>query len=239
MLSALHNEVENIYNQVFARDIQTLAICSTNPREGCTTLAQLLAQRCLLTGNRTLLVDLNSHHSSLAPLLILNKEREINQGTSLLAPPQLIETDKQAMIGIPAPKRKEAILKLRAPDKLKQQIDTWRKDFDCVIIDTTPLSRVNHNNIPGDVVAGSCDASILMVKAGETTEEMVEASLAQLNKQQANIIGTVINDQNNPTLKDELLRKATNLKKAKYIPACLVNRLIRNIHSSKLLNLNI
>ncbi|WP_111978094.1 hypothetical protein [Algibacillus agarilyticus] len=247
MISPLHAEVDIIYNQIFMQDIQSVSICASNSGEGCTLLSTLLAQRCLLSGRKTLLVDMNTHKPSIHKLLTLttpspchnesminNQDTNVNQFVSLT--PEIVEVNEHALVGITAPQRKDAILKLRSPDVLKAYIEQWKLEFECIIIDTTPISRLNVNNIPADFVAQASDAAILVVQAGETTAEMVNASIDKLKKSQVNIIGTVINDKHNPTLKQELLRK---IKQSRFLPRFISHFVENSIMRNKLMNLSI
>lgn len=244
MLSALNNEVEQLYNQIFEQGIRSLAVCASQPEEGATTVSVLLAQRCLLMGKKTLLVDLNVHKPSFLPLLNFNtiEQEKIfplvtdKIETTLFSDPLLVQIQDIALMGITAPKRKDKILKLRSGNILKNQIKQWAEDFDCVIIDTTALNRVNQNNIPADYVAKVCDGAILVVKAGKTTSELINESITQLNKLNVNLLGSVINDHKNPPLKKELLRE---LYAFKYFPCWLSQYLAKKIQNNNLLNLNI
>ncbi|AWB65374.1 hypothetical protein C2869_02480 [Saccharobesus litoralis] len=276
MLSPLHSEIEAVYSQSFALGVKTLAVCSNTSGEGATSVATLLAQRCLMTGRKTLLVDLNFFRPSLKPMLdldstdaspvhVINQEtnQDINHETSqevkhlqttnaavskpsssskyddglaCLTTPQLINIDEHALLGVLAPTRRDAVLKLRSNQALPNFIKQWQAEFDCVIIDTTPLDRRNHNNVSGQAVAKLCDAAVLLVKAGVSNEEMVTQSMALLNQQQINLIGCIINDQHNPSLKQELQRK---LRQAYYLPAFVKRWLFNVTNKAKLLNLGL
>lgn len=239
MLSALNNEIEQLYNRLFTEDVRSVAICSSQSGEGATTIATLLAQRCLLMGKKTLLVDLNVYHPSFRELLPLdngNESTALTVDEQVFGQPQLIELAEMALVGITAPKRKDAILKLRNENVLNAYIKQWHSEFECIVVDTTALSRVNYNNIPGDYVAKACDGAVLVVEAGKTPEESVEHSLSLLKNHSVNLLGTVLNDHRNPPLKHELLRELSALK---YIPNCINQFLERKIKNSKLLNLSI
>lgn len=228
-------EIEQIYSQLLNGGKQSIAISSANTGEGATSIALALAQRNLLAGNSTLLVDLNLHHPSLNNLLDLSVS---SSSETLLEPPQLITTYNQsiALTGITAPHRRDLIMKLRKPGVLEQCISEWHKNFDTVIIDTSPINRVNANNIPPERIAAACDGSLLVVLAGHTTEAMITSAVNKLNSAGAKLLGCVFNDRDNPPLKIELLREINRLENRF---GSIAPRLKNWIHQNHLLSMEI
>ena len=199
-------EIEKIFAQLLAKRNNSIAISSTNPGEGVTGIALALAQRSLLAGYKTLLVDLNLHHPAFDDLLRLNN---ISSDDELLDTPGLITTkDHQvALMGITAPDKRELVMMLRRPEVLKECIKNWQLQFDKIIFDTSSFNRVNSNNIPPELVAAACDGVLLIVLAGHTTEAMVSAVVKKINVAGAKLLGCVFNDRDNPSLKSELQRE--------------------------------
>ncbi len=245
MLSALHSEIERIYSHLSMSDIKTLAFCSANPNEGLSTICGLLAQRSLLAGQRTLVVDFNSYHPSLTAVFddVYSIEQNEKGGLarSLACHPKLVcieqETSliQKTVLGVTAPQSKLALLKLRTPSVLQAIINEWKSMFDVIIFDTTPINKANQNNLPGELIAQACDACILIVKAGHTTEEQVSQAMGKLTQNQVNLIGSILNDQDNPPLQHELLRE---LAKLKVIPAKIQAHIRAKILNSNFLNLD-
>ena len=186
--------------------VRSVAITSANPGEGVTSVAVALAQRHLLAGRSTLLVDLDLHSPSFSRLLELNVPRV----SGPLDAPQLIGvTGKSATLtGITAPKRPEAIIKLRNKSVLEQSIALWLQSFDSVIFDTSPVNCSTAHSIPPERVAAACDGSLLVVLAGQTTETMVVTAVNRLKANEARVLGCLFNDRDNPSLQSELLRIA-------------------------------
>lgn len=204
-------EIERIYSQLLGPGKHAIAISSANSGEGVSSIAQTLAQRNLLAGNSTLLVDLNLHHPSLSGLLKLDKSPAKPE---LFDAPLLVTAEQQsiALIGITPPIRRDVLMKLRRPGVLEQCIAQWQQTFDTVIFDTSPINRINANNIPAERVATACDGSVLVVLAGSTTESMVCSAVDKLRTAGAQLLGCVYNDRDNPSLKNELLRELRRLE---------------------------
>lgn len=230
----LNLEVERIYFQIIRNDYKTLAFASTESGEGVTSLATAIAQRSLLAGKSTLVVDLNLYHPSLESqgMTTVKSER------GLLPNPELVGVagEHAYFTGIIAPSKRETIMELRRPGSLEAYLEEWHKDYDLVIFDTSPMSRLNANNIPPERVAAAADGTIFVVMAGQTTNAMAAESVKKLNDAGAHILGSVINDKNNPSLKVEILREIGRIKNR--LPK-LAGKLRKMVLSSHLLSLEI
>lgn len=104
------------------------------------------------------------------------------------------------------------IMSMREPGVFESHIKRWLNQYDSVIVDTSPISLNNGGNLPPEHVAGVCGAAILTVLAGKTTNTALANTLAKLNQAEVLLLGTVINDQFNPTLRNELLRELGRLE---------------------------
>lgn len=223
-------EIEQIYTQLLSNPHTSIAICSALEGEGVTSLAFALAQRNLLAGHSTLLVDLNLYRPAIKSLLNiesthLSEEKSTEAGVSLpqkrslpmgevLAAPQLVSsTDHNIVVnGIIAPTQRENIMKIRQPGVLEQCIENWLQQYDTVIVDTSPLNRLNAQNIPPERVAAACDGALMVVLAGKTAEAAVVNAVNKLHSTDAQLLACVLNDRDNPTLKSELLRQVERLE---------------------------
>lgn len=207
-----HNlEIERIYFQIVRNEYKTLTITATESGEGVTSLATAISQRSLLAGCSTLVVDLNLYH----PRIESQDMMASTYDNHFLPSPTLagIQGGQTYFMGIIAPSRRETIMELRRPHSLERYIEMWQKEYDLIIFDTSPISRMNANNIPPERVACACDGTILVVMAGETTGAQISESVKILNDAAAHLLGCVFNDKNNPSLKNEFLRQIDKLNK--------------------------
>ena len=139
MIPLQNTELENIYSRSLGAGMQSIAITSSNPGEGVSSLAVALSQRHLLANKSTLFVDLNGDKKD--HLALLTPSKENSQVASL--EPQIL-TDKResyALLGIPAPVNSKANLYWRDPGKLEQHLATWLEQFDAVIVDAGCFER--------------------------------------------------------------------------------------------------
>lgn len=228
--SAQHTEIDRIYALVSSCGYRSIAITACNEGEGVSTVASSLAQRLLLSGHSTLLVDLNFYRPSLMPVLEARPSDKAQE--ALFDSPQLVApaaNEVMAVTGIAAPSGKNVLVKLRRPGVLEQCLEHWMDEFEVVIFDTSPLNRVNSNNLPAERVAGACDATLLVALARYTTQAQVSQGIQRLAAGNANLAGSIINDRDNPSLKSELLRQLRRFCQPRgWIARRLENLILRN-----------
>jgi len=210
-------EIEQLYSRTLAQGIRSLAICSALPQQGATTILRVLAQRNVLAGYSTLLVDLNIASPGILKVIDLPCESTLSQDhkTPLnavipcLSTPQLVSfADSDSVFnGIGIPQDKSSLMRLREPEVLRQLIHSWQQEYDTVLIDTTALLATGGHAVPAQQVASACDACLLVVLSGHCTQAQLVDAVECLNHQQANLVGTVMNDQYQPKLIDELKRE--------------------------------
>lgn len=205
-------EIEAIYAKLTMMNYRSLVLTAANSGEGVTSVASALAQRYLLAGRSTLVVDLNLYHPNLNALLPLAQSGDKQM---LLDAPQLVSESgsMNPLVGIVAPKDRAAIMKLRNPGILEGYLQHWYKHYDMVIIDASPINRVNGGNIPAERIASACDACIMVVLAGHTRDDMIVEACGRLEHAEVNFIGCILNDRDNPSLKDELIYQAKRMEK--------------------------
>ncbi|MBV1961327.1 MAG: hypothetical protein KUG52_04990, partial [Immundisolibacteraceae bacterium] len=177
-IPAQNLEIERIFVQIQASNSRSVAITSANSKEGCTSVALALVERCLLAGNSTLLVDFNLYRPALQSAL---ETSATNAGITQaqLTPPQLVTTDDQqlAITGVVAPDQRALIAQLRKPGGLSACIKQWQQQFQTIVFDTSPVNRANARNIPPEQVAAACDATLLVVLSGHTTAPQVATAV--------------------------------------------------------------
>jgi len=73
---------------------------------------------------------------------------------------------------------------------LNEILDSVAKEYDHVVIDTPPVSKVDDARI----VAASCDATVLVLRADKSNRKLAEESRDRLMAVGARILGVVLND---------------------------------------------
>jgi len=176
------------------RPIQFVAVTSPGPSEGKSTTAANLAITLAQGGNHTLLVDGDlrrpqMHHAfglvdqpGLTDMLVGQADRR-----EAVRPNVLENLDV-----LPAGSRPPNPSELLGSESMQGVIGQLRRDYDYIVIDTPPTLPVTDSA----VVAAIADATILVMRSGETEEDAAQRAVEQLHRVRARVAGTVLNGVN-------------------------------------------
>lgn len=81
-----------------------------------------------------------------------------------------------------------------------------------------------------------CEAALLVIEAGETPSNLIQESVEKLKLKKVNLIGSIINDKNNPSLLTELQRETYRFNKL--FPS-IMSKLRMKLASIVLLNISV
>jgi protein-tyrosine kinase len=197
-------EVESIYNQTIGSGYRTIAVTSAKAGEGKTTVVQALVERAQVVGKKVLLVEMNTFNPVLSQALRLSI-------TSPVSSNEIITMADKGYSLLPAPQNIRDVLQYRESHLLLESINKWLIDFDCIIFDTSALTSLNQSNIPAEIICEVCEGALLVIEAGTTPANLIQESIEKLKLKKVNLIGSIINDKNNPSLLTELQRETYRL----------------------------
>ncbi|GFR36689.1 CpsD/CapB family tyrosine-protein kinase [Thermobrachium celere] len=180
----------NIQFSSFDKEIKTIVITSSAPREGKSTTIGNLALVMAQSGKRVLLIDCDlrkptvhkkfrlSNQIGLTNILIEDKNpfavmQRYNDNLFILTS------------GVLPPNPAEVV----ASNKLKKFIEDMRSHFDYILIDSPPVIAVTD----AQILSSFLDGVILVVSSGEAEKELVKKAKDLLDKVNANILGVVLN----------------------------------------------
>lgn len=189
-------EIEAAWRAVAASGARSLAVLAAEAGEGATSLAGALARRAAAGGARVLLVDCGGGASGGGPGAAPGAILPVAGGVALL--------------GDPGPAATGA---WRDPPRLAEQLEAWRGEWDLVLLDPPPLLAGEAAGVPAAAVAAAAEASILVVLAGRTAASTVAEAEKRLARAGARLLGTVLNDRDNPSLLAEMEREAGRLSR--------------------------
>jgi protein-tyrosine kinase len=192
-------EVEAIYNQTIGSGYRTLAVTSAKAGEGKTTVAQAIVERAHAVGKKVLLVEMNTFNPVLSESLRKSIASEVTAN-------EIIAIESEGYSLLPAPKSIRDVLQYRESHLLLKSITEWLDNFDCIIFDTSALTSLNQSNIPAEIICEVCEGALLVIEAGVTPANLIQESIEKLKLKKVNLIGSIINDQHNPSLLTELQR---------------------------------
>lgn len=227
MIPATHSEIEQIYLAAEMSQSRSLCITACQSGDGVTSVTTALAERYLLAGLKTLVVDLNTFHPAFESAG-LSLSSTANQCGVLLEHKE----SHQLFTGLPVPNQQSELLNHRDPTQLSGNVKAWLSDFDRVICDTSPLLQMNRSNIPAQVVASACDHTIMVVMGGRTTSGQLTKATELLSSPSINVLGSVLNLKHQATLGQEMARELNRLT---FLPKKWRERLCEKILANDLL----
>lgn len=171
---------------------RVIAVTSSIPHEGKSTVAINLAHSLADAGYRVLFIDTDMRNSVITGKLEFSGELKglshFLSGQSQLKE-VMVRTDMpnlQIIAAGPVPPNPAELL---GYGRFKALIQQGRKIYDYIILDTPPLGLV----IDAAIVAQLARSAILVVESGVTGLKQVEMSKEQLEKAGCNVLGVILN----------------------------------------------
>lgn len=195
----------NIEYSSVDKKMQVVNITSTQPSEGKTTTSTNLAIVSSSQFDRVLLVDCDMRKPQ-----VHKKFRISNRfGLSNVLVSDVMDISEQylskfkdkdtngILYVLPAGVKVPNPLELLSSDKFKEFIECMRSRFDFIILDCPPVLAVS-DCIP---VSRISDGTVFVISAKDTDKNNVKTAVTQLQRNGANVIGTVLNkvDKSNET----------------------------------------
>jgi polysaccharide biosynthesis transport protein len=172
--------------------LRRILVTSSGPREGKTTTAISLGVVMAQSGNRVLLVDSDMRRPRLHRAF--GVANEVGLSTSIVGEAPLescIKTTEVPSLSLlpcgPIPPNPAEMLHA---DRFKEILTSLAQRFDLVIFDSPPVAAVADAAVLSTLV----DGTLLVVKAGKTTQEMARRAVATLASLNAPIAGAILND---------------------------------------------
>lgn len=176
---------------------RVIAISSPGPGEGKTTIAANLGSVLAKIGNRVLLIDADLRKPALHTMFGIDNATGL---ADLLSGNQPISGDSvRKLVHRPANSNLDvltagspgvAAFDLFQSTRLAELIDAVREDYKLILIDTAPLLLIPESRTLGRLA----DWSILVLRAGRTTENAAMAARQQMADDGIPLLGTILND---------------------------------------------
>jgi capsular exopolysaccharide synthesis family protein len=172
------------------RPIGVIAITSAVPGEGKTTAAANLAiVSAMSVGRKVLLVDCDLRRPKIHTALGLRPEfglAEVLTGQASLDR-ALVKVDGTNLDVLPVRGTPSNPSELLAAERMRTLVEDLRRSYDLVLFDTPPVLALPDAKILSEVA----DGVILVVRAGETPREDVDAALDVIDRRR--VLGLVLN----------------------------------------------
>lgn len=197
----LAKKAEEYYNalrtniQLSGNDLQVISISSVKPGEGKSTTSTNIAWAFARAGYKTLLVDADIRNSVMSGVFKSREKitglTEFLSGTTDLSH-GLCDTNVENLFVVQAGSISPNPTALLQSENFSTMIDTLRKYFDYIIVDTAPIGIV----IDAAIITQKCDASVLVTAAGEANRKDVQKAKGQLEQTNKPFLGVVLNKFN-------------------------------------------
>ncbi len=197
----LAKKAEEYYNalrtniQLSGNNLQVISITSVKPGEGKSTTATNIAWAFARAGYKTLLVDADIRNSVMSGVFKSREKitglTEFLSGTTDLSH-GLCDTNVENLFVVQAGSISPNPTALLQSENFSTMIDTLRKYFDYIIVDTAPIGIV----IDAAIITQKCDASVLVTAAGEANRKDVQKAKGQLEQTNKPFLGVVLNKFN-------------------------------------------
>ncbi|BCS95607.1 chain-length determining protein [Desulfoluna limicola] len=163
---------------------------SMAPADGKTTTAVNLATALANSGKKVLIIDADLRKPNLGKVLGISTDEGLSTYLSGNSDEAVIaETDVanlSAILAGPVPPLPSELL---SSERLKNLLDTMAESYDMVVIDSPPVMPVSDSLILSQLV----DSTVVVVRAGKTTCDMLERGLKALRHVGTDVKGLVIN----------------------------------------------
>ncbi|HEU3289482.1 polysaccharide biosynthesis tyrosine autokinase CpsD [Streptococcus pneumoniae] len=191
-------KAEEYYNalctniQLSGDKLKVISVTSVNHGEGKTTTSVNIARSFARTGYKTLLIDGDTRNSVISGVFKSREKitglTEFLSGTADLSH-GLCDTNIENLFVIQSGSVSPNPTALLQSKNFNDMIETLRKYFDYIIVDTAPIGIV----IDAAIITQKCDASILVTAIGEVNKRDVQKAKQQLEQTEKLFLGVVLN----------------------------------------------
>lgn len=191
MRNAANTLLANIEFSGIDNPVRTVAVTSSVPNEGKSTVSLSLAVAAGAAGKRVLLVECDLRRRSLRATLGLHPQHGLH--ALLVGSCSLEEARVDTMFkgvsfidaepSIPNPEE------LLTSQRFSEFIVQAREEFDMVVIDTPPIGAF----ADAAVVARQVDGAVFVVREGYTDKRDAQLAMSQLKASMARVLGVVLN----------------------------------------------
>ena len=191
-------KTEEYYNalctniQLSGDKLKVISVTSVNPGEGKSTTSINISWSFARAGYKTLLIDGDIRNSVMSGVFKSREKitglTEFLSGTTDLSH-GLCDTNIENLFVVQSGSVSPNPTALLQSKNFNDMIETLRKYFDYIIVDTAPIGIV----IDAAIITQKCDASILVTAMGEANKHDVQKAKQQLEQTGKPFLGVVLN----------------------------------------------
>lgn len=180
--------------RIQSREVRTIALLSSEPGEGTTTVTCLLGQVLAAhQGLRVLLCDGNPHHPGLAELAGVDNGRGWHDPAAA-APETVCVPSRWVQVAVCPHGPPASTIAAADVIALADLLEQCASSFDVTLLDCAPLEHMSEA-LP---IARTADAAILVVEADRVSREALAHSCATVENLGLHFLGVVLNQHRRP-----------------------------------------
>ena len=202
-------EISRVHKSAMTSGRSSMVVTATRHGEGTTVLAHMLALRSAESGKKTLLIDLNMRNSFLTSLMGKTSTNWALAGRTsedTLEDLITVSDDTPNLHFMAAPSDDLSVKFLRDVQRARFFFDVLERQYDHIVVDTTPVTALNRFNVDSAMLGGAATRTALVVLSGKTPLDAIKKSVKILQEAGANLDGIVMNDWQNPSWKERLFK---------------------------------
>ena len=196
MSEALRTSKVSIQLSGSGNNAKCIAVTSTEPGEGKTTIAANLAQAFAGTGEKVILIDADLRKPRLHKVFLSNNGKNGTGLSSFLAgianTGYILKTEVENLYFIPSGPIPPNPVELLASSRFNRLVKKLSEKFDRIIIDAPP----HHGFADVLVLSRQVGGLILVSSIGETTRDGLRHFKKAMNNVQGNVLGCIVNKVN-------------------------------------------
>jgi len=168
----------------------TILVTSANPIEGRTTLCLLIASFLARVGRKSIVIDCDFQNPAVAQIFDINEGMDLIDVIASGVPvDEAIRNDRESGIDfIPILDMAEYKPEILYMDAFREMLETLKKRYDYVLLDTAPLSLAPD----GCAMGRHADLILFAVRWCKTSEHQVKTGIAKLFQFGAKRIDTAL-----------------------------------------------
>jgi hypothetical protein len=193
-----YQEIEAICSDLNKTKARCILVCSLAGASGVTTICQSVAERFKAKHNRVLIMDLNPISEDKVSLL----DAEPWCFSDISCQLNIVEGDGIDYLSMSNLKDLEPA---KNQQVLADAIERLKQEYSHIILDMSPVLKVNRGNIPFQSLSTCVDTCFLVVALGKDDEEALCNGQKQLEESGISNIKLLVNQNHQPPLGGLLL----------------------------------
>ena len=190
----------NVKYSSYGESFKSLLITSANPQEGKSTTAGNLALSFVQDGKKVILIDCDLRKPSIHKKFMISNEIGVSE--TILEISKISEVTQRHSSGldiITSGKIPPNPSEMLDSENMKKLLEKLKEQYDCIIIDAPPILAVTD----AQILARQTEGVIFVIQSGITKKKQIIRARNLLDKVKANIIGTVLNNVDMRTAREE------------------------------------